>query len=243
MADLYHLEDEIVDTGVVEDQEEDQENDWENEEAEEVPLVVDKDDLVADLEPEPALELNEPQEVAENTVYHTLYQLWSQEKHSPELLPYEDDTIQELRTVLEEQTVSTGDANLDALLDSIQTIDRQRLKYLLADLLKTRLSKIERYYQFMEKQQGKMSESEVAFWTDYSALVQSHLETTVTSRFSNDDFKAIDAVQEPDLEQFVTLKTIEAIEVDDRAFDADSVLIARYRKVRDFFLSGQVELL
>lgn len=83
----------------------------------------------------------------------------------------------------------------------------------------------------------------MAYWKSYSELVESHLETTVTSHFTNDDFKALDAVHEPDLDQFVTLKTNQAIEMNERAFESDSVLIARYRKVQEFFLSGQVELL
>jgi hypothetical protein len=108
--------------------------------------------------------------------YHRLGKLWAQECHSPELVPFDHDTIatmsEELRSVASGETINdialqnavAGNANMQALVESILRIDADRLKFLLADLLKRRLAKIEAHPLHMRTKTDRMSEHEVRYW-------------------------------------------------------------------------------
>jgi hypothetical protein len=102
--------------------------------------------------------------------YEKLLHRWSQELHSPELLPFDQETVQTICEALERQESTmddfleadqTGNANMDALFHSLLRIDSDRVKFLLADLLKQRLQKIEAHPLYMRECLDRMSDSEV----------------------------------------------------------------------------------
>jgi hypothetical protein len=50
-------------------------------------------------------------------------------------------------------------------------------------------------------------------------------------------------IDEPNLDEFVFLRTKERTEIGDVEYDARACLIVRYRRVRDLLLQGKIELI
>jgi hypothetical protein len=101
--------------------------------------------------------------------YTQLYSFWRQETQSPELLPFPTDLVDRIKEGIiatatdDADPIHTGNQGLDALLTSLVTIDTDRVTFLLADLLKRRLQKIEAHpLSYMETQQDSMSPDEVS---------------------------------------------------------------------------------
>lgn len=114
----------------------------------------------------------------QNIAYSLLHKAWWQECQSPELCPLDHDTVAEmiscatasleLLNANEEHGAgshafvpATNNANITALLESIVRIDAERVKFLLADLFKRRLQKIEAHPLHMRTLTERMSEPEV----------------------------------------------------------------------------------
>jgi len=184
MADLYNLDDEIL-NNELDQQEEDQElddvaaaaEDWDNqsdrEEIELPDVLAAKQNL--ETEDEPALDLQDfavkSTQQLQDLPYTCIYTAWSQECRSPELLPLDQETVLQMREAVaaaddhdENYDELSGNVNMDALFKRILHIDTQRCKFLLADLLKRRLQKIEAHPLFMRTMVERMSEEEVCVW-------------------------------------------------------------------------------
>lgn len=186
MADLYNLLD-----GLVEEQPsssddintnnneniplEQQQQEWEEPEEVAVQPIKNinnnngKDDLLE--KPPLALEdYLQATDVDENERPCTkLTQWFKQEQKCPDLLPYDSNTLQALVEQLEHNTTTstttTGgvNANLQAILASIHNVDQERIQYLVANLLRLRLEKIERHALYLRKHTDLMSPAEVSF--------------------------------------------------------------------------------
>lgn len=106
------------------------------------------------------------QEQSSDLRYTHLRNWWIQELNSPELLQYDEELILDAIHAIETQNecidnvsnndtdddeqeqnyiLHTGNKNLDAMLISLIRIDLERMKFILCDLLKIRLNKIEKY--------------------------------------------------------------------------------------------------
>ena len=112
--------------------------------------------------------------------YEALKRLWIQEVNSTELLDYDSELIPILMEMIPSQeeiieqfqaqalqnpSVSSGsvDPNLASLAASICKMDLDRMYFLLADLKRTRLGKIEKYALHNREILDRMSESEVSY--------------------------------------------------------------------------------
>jgi GINS complex subunit 4 len=114
--------------------------------------------------------------------YTQLQHLWTQEIHSPELLFYDDETIRGLTQAVEQQEEDienmnspesniasgngTNDNNMKALVQSVLKIDADRVKFLLSDVLRRRLGKIEEHPLHMRTLTDRMSDNEVRILYD-----------------------------------------------------------------------------
>ena len=83
---------------------------------------------------------------------------------------------------------------------------------------------------------------------DYWAAVQRHLQVTVTDHFPQEVWKQLDdpdMIDEPDLDQFVYSRFLEDAALDDGRdyFNVGECVVIRYRRIRDLFLLGKVELI
>jgi hypothetical protein len=137
------------------------------------PETYDDEDERVDLE-----DLNLEQTLAD-LPYTQLQHLWTQEIHSPELLFYDDETIRGLTQAVEQQEEEIenmdlpeynnengaagggNDKNMKALVQSVLKIDADRVKFLLSDVLRRRLTKIEEYPLHMRTLTDRMSDGEV----------------------------------------------------------------------------------
>jgi hypothetical protein len=112
---------------------------------------------------------NAQSELLQELHYTRLYQAWAQESRSPELLPPLDPvTLEALRQAMtdmdpddDQQHQQSDNPHINALIQSIRHIDIQRVKFLLADLLKLRLQKIQAHPLHMRTRTDRMSEAEV----------------------------------------------------------------------------------
>lgn len=168
MADLAHLLEEPEEAL---QQEEEQE--WNQDDRETIDLPqIQKEHEKAEVD---RLDLDDlvQKDSQTESAYGKLRNLWIQELNSPELLPYDEETIQYLTEAVQAQEDTsefTGNANVDALLSSIVKVDSERVKFLVSDLLKLRLWKIQSYPLHMRKNIDKMSENEVRLFHNNSVF-------------------------------------------------------------------------
>lgn len=114
----------------------------------------------------------------EDPDYAQLKRLWKQEMNAPELMPYESETIGLHLELLEgqEETIdklsdSRMDPALAPLMASIYKMDADRVRFMLTDLTRTRLDKIEEHPLYMRDMVDRMSDNEVHFVYDYFGLL------------------------------------------------------------------------
>ena len=171
MADLYNLEAEIAeaDTLGVDVPHENEAaagdaEDWDSTNAEQVNILRSATGQEDEAQPEERIDLDDfAQTMGNDLMYTSLYHAWTQERQSPELLPFPTEIVDAMRKEMADQEeVDTGNTNLDGLLESILFIDKERVKFLLTDLLKTRLEKIQTHPIWMESKTERMSPQEVS---------------------------------------------------------------------------------
>jgi len=175
---------------------------------------------------------------AEDEEYATLKTLWAQELLCPELLPRDDatldsqlellrsqeDTIEELQ----EQVASgggSGDATdpiLASLAAGIYKMESDRVRFLLADLTRTRLAKIENHALHNRDLVDRMSAEEVEYLKTYGGLVERHLNRTVLNAMPKEAWRKLnepDMIDSPDLDAYVFCKVLETVEIDSSTGD------------------------
>jgi len=181
MADLYNLLDEIDEPQEQPFQQQDDElSDTEEQlprdrEQVELPALDKPLTHIADEDERVDLENLATEKSLADLPYTKLQHLWTQEIHSPELLPYDDETIRGMTEAVQQQeddmehtlqqttdtTASSADGNMNALVQSIKKIDTNRVKFLLADTLRARLQKLEEHPLHNRTLVDRMSENEV----------------------------------------------------------------------------------
>ena len=109
--------------------------------------------------------LDKPDEAAQDEDYARLKALWIKELLCPELLAYDHGTISLELELLEgqEETIDnlTSTNNVDALIGQIYKLDVERTKFVVSDLLGTRLQKLEDHALYNRTIVDRMSDKEV----------------------------------------------------------------------------------
>lgn len=237
------------------------------------PRISDDDEI--DVEDE-----NEDQDevMHTNAGYEALKDLWIQELNCTELCAYDGEVVEDFieqlsmqEDVIEDlmnQGRSTGnvDPTLVSIAASICKMDMDRLAFALADLMRIRLEKIEKYALHNRESIDKMSKNEVGYLKSYGELFQSHMERTVTDHLKKGAWKQLDApemIDRPNLDTYVFCNVLEeggvivnnnvgldlSEEVEEdgggrqQHFDKGSHIFVRYQVVRDLVSEGKVELL
>lgn len=104
--------------------------------------------------------------------YMRLKSLWLQELLSPELMPYQDATIdmelqllsgqeETMEKYVQQQQENGKDQHRIALLADITKLDAARVKFVVQDLLTSRLNKIEEHALYNRELVDRMSDKEV----------------------------------------------------------------------------------
>merc|ERR1712032_585780 len=160
---------------------------------------------------------------------------------------------------------SRMDPNIASLVASIYKMDADRVRFIITDLARTRLTKIENNALYMRNMVDRMSDHEVSYLKQYGELLENHLCRTVLNNFKKEAWRKLDEpemIDSPDLDEFVFCKILESVEIDNRdkkaevplnddnvdddgdvqEFEAGKMIIARYSAIEDFVLQGKVEL-
>ena len=218
--------------------------------------------------------------------YEQLKSLWKNEIASPELMPSDNEIVSVHVDVLEGQEETVDDlfqrskqqrqsrdggatGELASLVAQITKMDLDRTRFMLVDLARTRMAKIENHALHNRTLVDRMTEEEVSYLRQYGELLEKHYERTVLNHMPAKPWKKLDdpeMIDSPDLEQFVFCRALEPIEIDvssqpnalnDGEDDADdddygnnlqahpegACLIVMYEKVKDLVVEGKVELL
>ena len=118
--------------------------------------------------------------------YSRLKRWWQQELACPELLPLEEDMVKEVTEELErrEETIaalSEKNGDIESLLGSVLKVDMDRAKFMLNDLMRTRLTKIQEFPVHMIDLVDRMSEQEVIFALRFAAACFDYLHINTSS--------------------------------------------------------------
>ena len=115
-----------------------------------------------------AEEEEEEDGLEEDPDYAQLKRLWKQEMNTPELMPHDAETIglhlellEGQEETIEKLSISSLDPALAPLLESIYKQDADRVRFMLTDLTRTRLDKLEAHPLYMRTMVDRMSENEV----------------------------------------------------------------------------------
>ena len=131
----------------------------------EVPLALQEARLQYEEEAENEGDASGDMQLLENELYGNLHRRWFQERHCPELLEYDEDMVQELKTKLENrqewiEDLEGNNDNVAELMATVAQMDLDRTKFVLSDWLTRRLSKIEAHPLYMREKVDHLSDGE-----------------------------------------------------------------------------------
>lgn len=219
--------------------------------------------------------------------YEQLRSLWISELVCPELFPNNDeivsvhaDLLPEIEESIDEliqqsrqqrQSSRDGQASgeLASLMAQISKMDLDRTRFMLVDLARTRMAKIENHALHNRTLVDRMTEQEVLYLKQYGELLEKHYRRTVLSHLPKQQWRKLDdedMIDSPDLEAFVFCRVLEGVEIDasgessvlnedlDNDDEEDAAngiqrheegacLIAMYKTIRQHVLDGKIELL
>mmetsp|Transcript_37442 Transcript_37442/g.89699 ORF Transcript_37442/g.89699 Transcript_37442/m.89699 type:complete len:318 (-) Transcript_37442:984-1937(-) len=219
--------------------------------------------------------------------YEQLRTLWISELVCPELFPNNDEivsvhadllpeieeSIDELIQQSRQQRQSSRDGHasgeLASLMAQISKMDLDRTRFMLVDLARTRMAKIENHALHNRTLVDRMTEQEVLYLKQYGELLEKHYRRTVLSHLPKQQWRKLDEedmIDTPDLEAFVFCRVLEGVEIDasgeSRVLNEDlendddedaangiqrheegACLIAMYKTIRQHVLDGKIELL
>jgi GINS complex subunit 4 len=184
------------------------------------------------------------------------------EEHSPEILPYADEVIAEVRGLVAKQTEFVDEEeDVESSLEAhFQRIELDRLNYMLRCYFRVRIKKIERSILYVVKDTdiyARLSEAEQNFAVAYMDLVEDHFNKSFLSMLperlrSLEKDGNVDFAAGPDLDRFVFCQVLKTLgqyslsdDVNDEPLDLTEgdALCVRYTCVRELLLSGDVGLI
>nr|CCA23133.1 conserved hypothetical protein [Albugo laibachii Nc14] len=190
--------------------------------------------------------------------------LWRNELNAPDILNYNNDLVVALLEQIKNQQGyidSIGDdrGNLTeerSFTNKLYQMEIDRLRYVLASYLRTRLQKIERYSKHIVKTTvylDRLSEKECIYAQQHASLIATHLNNTALSRIP-EEHRVLDSdgmALEPNLDKFVFCQSQEElgqVRCDDRGAEFVQVRekdrhVIRYRSISNFVETDQVFLI
>ena len=103
-------------------------------------------------------------DLEERQEYSELQHWWVQELQAPELLPWSGKVIAPMMEAAfsEDEEGMTDVSNLEAIINDIRRVDKERVQFIVANLLQTRLRKIQAYPWFYLQHKDRLSNAEVS---------------------------------------------------------------------------------
>lgn len=201
-----------------------------------------------------------------NEVIYLLRMASLNEHFSPEILPYQSDTVNDIRTLVDQQTEAVDeeeDENGDAFSFEAQLkrMEIDRINYMLRDYLRVRIKKIESSVHYIFKDTGTatyemLSKDEQKFAIGYMDITEDHFKKSFLSMLPPrvqilDRDGKVDPTTGPSLNKFVFCRIRNSIgsyavgeEENDDTLDLDQndILCIRYKSIRQLLLKEDVEL-
>jgi hypothetical protein len=202
------------------------------------------------------------QEELQELPYTQLYQAWLHECHAPDVLPYPEELLQPIREGLARYQAymdecadgeDEGDTNenVTALIHSLLRVDAERVKFLVADLLRRRIQKItlhpQYYLNLSQTNETLLSALEMELLQEYNTAVARHLATTVTDHFPQAVWRSLEIPADqrdgPDPAAFCFIRCLEDVLIGEALQPAGACRVVRYQRIRSLLLEGKVELM
>lgn len=122
-------------------------------------------------------------EVTAKEVYDKLTEAWLNEKFAPELLESQAELVECMLAQVKEIESNFTKKNKD-LVSSLQKIELERVKFLIASYMRERIKKIEEYVVYFLQQEAKqgsskMSPNELKFAKTFADDMEKHLSSLV----------------------------------------------------------------
>ena len=196
---------------------------------------------------------NQQEEELQQLPYSQLYQAWLHECQAPDVLPYPAAILRDMAQGLaryqgymddcaEAQNDDDENENVTALIHSLLRIDAERVKFLVADVLRRRLQKITSAAAAIDT--AVLSAAEQALQRDYRAAVDRHLAITVTNHFPQAVWRSLERPVDDDHEKaFCFIRCREDVMIGDALQPAGVCRVVRYQRIRSLLLEGKVELM
>ncbi|CAI2378774.1 unnamed protein product [Moneuplotes crassus] len=122
----------------------------------------------------------------ENPLIKKMIKIILKEREIPEILPYEEETVSELDTIVKEQEEAVSEQETRTANENffvmIYKTEIERLKFLLKTYLRTRLFKIQKYYLYIIKHEKAdlLSKAEYNFVANYFLYKRNHFKECFT---------------------------------------------------------------
>lgn len=174
MADLFHLLDELNEPQQPEEEEDvasdepasaDSDHD-DDREIVDLPAGLGRPPVTTTKEDEDRLDLQDfatKGDWQEREDYGHLQHWWVQELQAPEILPWQGELMEPLleAAFAEEELTGSTTGNLEAILSDIRRVDKERVQFIVANLLQCRLHKIQACPWFYLNHRDRLSQAEV----------------------------------------------------------------------------------
>lgn len=195
-------------------------------------------------------------EVTASEVLEKLTETWLNEKFSPDLLESRIEYIECMLAQVKELESGFHENDND-FISSIQRIELERVKFVIASILRKRLEKIEQYAIHTLEVEAKsdtpkLSPGELVYAKSFAESLQSHMNGLVLQHMPS-NMQTIDprkTAPRPNLYKYVFMKVRERqeqvlIDPEEEPFDLEvgSQHIVRYKPVEVLIESGAVSLL
>ena len=193
-----------------------------------------------------------------------LQTVWINELNAPELLPYQEELISDML-----EQMSNQQEFLDAMTTDVENkteessftihfyqMEVDRIKYMIASYLRTRLFKIEQFPLFCNQDldmRSKCSPQELEFLRKYVDLAEEHV-SDIALNHMPEMLRQLDApemVTSPDLDHFVFCQNLEdlgQLNIDSKGLESIQMdqhdrHVLRYRVIQPFLAQDQVKLI
>lgn len=185
---------------------------------------------------------DEEEEITAETILRTLQNAWQNERLAPEILPHRNDMVECMLGQIQHMERNINKLPKTDLRASIHRMELNRIKFLICNYLKTRLSKIENFCipiindekQRIESGNNYLTPSEYKYALDYLSNMESHIKTVALDKMPGNMqvFEMNKMAVYPNLQTHVFLKAnetvngvvLEDLTGDDEEIDLEGIL-------------------
>jgi Uncharacterized conserved protein len=206
--------------------------------------------------------LSDEEPITAQKVLQTLQEVWLNEKFSPELLQHQSDLVDCMLDQIQQMEENLRKLKKNDFRVVIHRMELDRIRYIVADYLRIRLNKIERFVIHVLEQESSrniedpyLSPPELKFAREYLSHMEEHLRLVALRHMPTNvqDFEKTKVAVIPNLSSHVFLRAKQSITgvviVDDENredevdLDENSQHIMQYKSVANYLKTGAIQLI